>query len=106
MQTFIPCKRPKVTVTESPEHPGLYIHACHVPGCGWTTRTVKTDHLGAPDHRRRHRAAVPGFTTTDVGIYIIVRCSCGHEHRVHGTKRDVAAHIEHHQTTEHGLVVC
>ncbi len=113
MTSAIPCKRPKVVV--SPRTPGDDRHDadCHVPRCGWTYpadkqfMALKTDaEQQATRHRKAHRDAVPAVETIDLGVYHLLRCECGHEQRIHGTKSDVAAHLEHHLAMTHGLVSC
>lgn len=102
---MIPCKRPKVTTEPDANVAGLWDHVCHVPGCGWSFISVKS--ASEPKwHRQDHMRAVPVIEATDLGVYIRVNCACGHEHRVHGTKRDVASHVEYHLTHDHGLVSC
>lgn len=112
--TAIPCKRPNVTVEPSPEYLGLFDHVCHVPGCGWTYRSVKSDHLGAPHHRQAHRDAVPGIVDDHI-LDVLGRVQapgskcqdCGwRSPSTCATKADVRFVVEDHLTHVHGLVVC
>lgn len=106
--TVIPCKRPRVTV-EPIADSGL--HQCHVPGCGWEYRSVKSDHLGAPHHRRAHRAAVPTVSlirTNGAEPYHVECTDCGFL-RCDGTtttRADAETVRDHHMSHDHGLVVC
>lgn len=104
---MIPCKRPKVTVEPSPVSEGLYDHVCHVPGCGWTYRSVKSDHLGAPHHRRAHRSAVPTVTYAkgSYGFTVHWTCSCGKRDGA-STRTDAEAKVAYHLSRDHGLVTC
>lgn len=115
--TAIPCKRPNVAVEFHPMvgdldpathmHTGRHVVICYVTGCDFP-RKYHAVKAGAQEearwHRDAHKSAVPAIETTDLGIYIRINCACGHEHRVHGTKSDAAAHIDHHLSSKHGLV--
>jgi Holliday junction resolvase RusA-like endonuclease len=102
----IPCKRPKV-IAEPVRGSDLVEHTCHVPGCGWTFRTVKS--AQEPGwHRRDHRDAVPtvdlsrgerGFTAT---------CACGFQpyDGVETSRQSVEQSMNYHLARDHGLVTC
>lgn len=109
---MIPCKRPKVTVDPRTDS-DTFLVRCHVPRCGFQYpqdlqfHALKSDADGmATMHRRAHRSAVPLVESVDLGAYHLVTCACGHQHRVHGTKHDAAAHVEYHLSSAHGLVSC
>lgn len=114
----IPCKRPKVTVSpiyrgDDSFDPVSHDADCHVPGCTWTYpadkqfMALKSDAEGqATMHRAEHRAAVPYVEILDLGVYTVVTCVCGHQHRVQGNKTAVAEHVTYHLSHDHGLVTC
>lgn len=107
----IPCKRPKVTI-EPIDGSGLYLHRCHVPGCGWTYRSVKSDHLGAPHHRQQHKAAVPAVELRKHATGYTVHCAdhgqilVGGNPRHTATRTDAEAMSAYHLSHDHGLVSC
>lgn len=106
--TVIPCKTPRVTIEPSNVGGGgLYDHVCHVPGCGWTYRSVKSDHLGAPHHRREHRDAVPTTETKPRadGDGFNATCDCGAAW-IAPTRAHAKTWLRHHLELDHGLVVC
>jgi hypothetical protein len=108
----IPCRRPKVTAERLDS--GLFRHACHVPGCGWTFTSVKSAQE-AGWHRADHRAAVP-----DTKVYLLpagpnfehrgymAECACGWYREAPGvtSRGDNEAALTYHLTHDHGLVTC
>lgn len=105
MRTYIPCRVPKIT-SEPIEPGGLWLHACQVPGCGWTFRSVKTcQEVGW--HKRDHRDAVPPTRIDlDGGLQDVYCWPCGGHRRSFPTKREAKEWLDRHLVEEHGLVVC
>jgi hypothetical protein len=106
-QQHIPCKRPKVLL-EQPADVDLYTARCSVPGCGWIEGpSVKTYmEQRATAHRREHRHAVPKTWIERDPEYDVYCEPCGGHRRTFSTRSDAQAWLDHHLSTEHGLVAC
>lgn len=102
-QRVIPCKVPKVTSTD--DGTGLFLHACQVPGCGWTFRSVKSvQDVGW--HKRQHRDAVPSTAIDKDPLYDVYCTPCGGHRRSFDRRVDAQAWLDQHLVDEHGLVTC
>lgn len=105
MTDIRPCKRPPVVVVHDQhnDHHGAH---CQLFGCEWRYGPgLKTDvEENAARHRRAHRDAVPK-TRIVHGVEWDVHCEpCGGHRRTFGTRVDAQAWLDHHLSTEHGLV--
>lgn len=116
----IPCKRPRVTVTERadlPQAAGTYLVTCYVPACGFTYPSSPAFHAVKSDaedqaryHRQQHREAVPKTWVEgpepSSPEYDAFCEPCGGHRRTFATKAHATAWLTHHLEHEHRVAVC